>query len=98
MSDDGQKRVNFLIPEKEYEELLKNTEANISTILRELIRDFLSPHKLTLKVSEHTKSLYDILSASEKAADQAVEPFLREGMKKLLDKRIRDLEKLKKQL
>jgi len=93
------KRVSLLIPEEDYELLISESEANLSHIIRTLIKNHLSPHKIELEVSEETKGLYDIVVANEAAeTTEVIENHIKQGLKKLLSDKISKLEKLKSKI
>lgn len=91
------KRVNVLIEEAQYEELVK-AKLNISSFIRDLLEDHFSETVINLSVSKQTFDLYNEVISNTGATDGDIEPYLKEILKKVLDKRLRQIEKLKLKL
>lgn len=87
------KRISLMIREDQYNTV---TEAglNLSGLIRDLIDDYLSEHKITLSVTEETKSLYDLIVSNTGSTDEDVEKYLKSTLKLLLKDRIKAMQEL----
>ncbi|NRA47050.1 MAG: hypothetical protein HRU09_19040 [Oligoflexales bacterium] len=96
------KRVNILIPESMYEEIVNNRNLKLSSTVREALEDSLAEHKITFTVSDETKSLYHKIYDCCDCSDADLEPFLRKGLRDYLDHEIKakvsELEELRDRL
>ena len=74
----------------------KVTEAglNLSGLVRDLLDDYLSEHKIILSVTEETKSLYDLIVSNTGSTDEDVEKYLKNTLKLLLKDRIKAMQEL----
>ena len=87
------KRVSLMIREDQAA-TLSNQGINISGLVRDLIDDHLSDHKVTLSVSEETKGLYDKVVSNTGSTDVDIEVYLREALGSLLENKIKEMVKL----
>ena len=87
------KRVSLMVGEEQYDELARKG-LNISGLIRDLIDDYLSHHKITVSVSEPTRNLYDKIVSNTGTTDQDVETYFREALEHMLRDRIAEMEKL----
>ncbi len=89
------KRVNVTIPENYYEQVTAKN-LNLSGLLSDLLGDHLAESKITIEVREETKHLYDRVIANTGFSDTDIEEHLRPVLEKLLEKKINQLEELRK--
>ncbi len=87
------KRISLMLREDQYN---KVTEAglNLSGLVRDLLDDYLSEHKIILSVTEETKSLYDLIVSNTGSTDEDVEKYLKNTLKLLLKDRIKAMQEL----
>jgi hypothetical protein len=71
---------------------------NVSGLVRDLMADYLSEHKITVSVGEQTRSLYDQVVANTGSTDEDVEVYFREALKHLLRDKIKSMQKLEKKI
>ncbi len=81
------KRISFMIREDQYEEI-NQKNLNLSGLLRDLIDDYLSEHKITLAVSVETLDVYDMIVSNTASSDADLEKYLRQSLKDLLKEKI----------
>lgn len=86
-----------MVREDQYQRLL-DSGLNISGLIRDLIDDHLSHHKITLSVSEETRKIYDQVVSNTGATDADLEKYVLESLKKLLRGRIEQMQNLEKSL
>lgn len=91
------KRMNIMIGEEQYEKLSK-AKINVSSFIRDLLEDHFSQTVINISVNQETFDLYNEVISNTGASDADIEPYLKEVLKKVLDKRIRQIEKLKLKL
>jgi hypothetical protein len=91
------RRVSVLIREDQYERLAA-LGINVSGLIRDLVDDHFSDHRVTISVTPETQRLYEKLVANTGATDESIEPFLRKALKELLAKTIEDLEELRQSI
>ena len=91
------KRISILVGEDQYEALAARA-LNISGLVRDLIDDHISDHKVTLAVSEETYTIYDQVVANTGSSDRDLERYFKESLKALLAKKIEDMKSLQKTL
>jgi hypothetical protein len=91
------KRVSLLITEDQYE-LINNRELNLSGLVRDLLEDYLSEHKITLSVGEYTRELYERVVSNTGSTDEDLEVYLRESLLALLQNKIKNMQDLEKKL
>ena len=93
------KRVNILIPEEIYNEIVINRNLKLSGTVREALEDSLAEHKITLSVSQETKEIYQEIFSQCLCSDSDIEPYLRKCLEEFLDgeikKKISKLEQIK---
>ena len=87
------KRISLLIKEKQYQELA-GQGLNVSGLIRDLVDDYLSHHKVTVAVSQETRQLYDRIVANTGSTDADVERYLKAALKELLRDKIKEMEEL----
>ena len=95
MSENPLKRISLLVKEEQYESL-SNRGVNVSGLIRDLIDDYLSDHKITIAVSEETRALYEKIVSNTGTEDDEVEVYFRESLKDLLANKIKEMERLQK--
>ncbi|SMF25280.1 hypothetical protein [Pseudobacteriovorax antillogorgiicola] len=94
--DKSLKRISLLVRDDQYE-ALNQKGLNLSGLVRDLIDDYLSDHKITLSVSEDTRSLYDRIISNSGSSDQDLEVYFRQALEGLLDAKIKEMQALKKE-
>ena len=72
------KRISLMIREDQYEQV-NQKDLNLSGLLRDLIDDYLSEHKITLAVSADTKDIYDMIVSNTASSDAELEKYLRKS-------------------
>jgi len=91
------KRISLMIGEDQHEKLLE-TGANISGLVRDLIEDHLSEHKVTIAVSEETRNVYNQIISRTGSNDEEIEPYLKKCLKEMLGDKIKSMTTLHKSL
>jgi hypothetical protein len=91
------KRISLMIREDQYEALVEG-ETNLSGLIRDLIDDHTSEHKIVLSVTEETKNLYETIISNTGSTDEDLEVYIRSGLKDLLKDRIKEMQALEKKL
>jgi hypothetical protein len=91
------KRISLMIREDQYEQV-NQKDLNLSGLVRDLIDDFLSEHKITLAVSVETKDLYDMIVSNTASSDSELEKYLRQSLKALLKEKIEYMTNIHKSL
>ena len=89
------KRISLMLREDQYEKLTAEG-LNLSGLIRDLIDDHLSEHKITLTVSEETRKLYDQIISNTGTEDSELEPFLRSALHGMLKDKIQAMQKLER--
>jgi ABC-type Zn2+ transport system substrate-binding protein/surface adhesin len=84
------KRVNVMIRE-EQALMLASQGINVSGLVRDLIDDHLSEHKITLSVSEETRLLYSKVVANTGSTDADIEVYLKKSLHQLLKEKIQSM-------
>ena len=88
-----QKRVSILLKESQYQELT-NKGVNLSGLVRDLLDDYLSEHKITISVGVETKDLYELVISNTGSSDEDLEKYLKQGLKSLLKDKIHLMQKI----
>lgn len=91
------KRVSLMLREEQYDEISK-AGLNLSGLIRDLLDDHFSEHKITLSVSEETRKLYDLIVSNTGSTDEDLEKYLKDTLKLLLDDRIKAMQDLQKEI
>lgn len=86
-----------MVREDQHEKLL-SSGLNVSGLIRDLIDDYLSDFKITLSVSEETRSIYDRVVSNTGATDVDLEKYIVKALKELLKMRIQQMQELEKNL
>ena len=89
------KRISLLIREEQHEQVLAS-DLNLSGLVRDLLDDYFSHHKITISVSEETRKLYDQIVSNTASSDSDVEKYLRRALKEMLHDRIDAMKQLEK--
>lgn len=89
----AQKRISLLLREEQYD-IISEKGINLSGLVRDLLDDYLSEHKITIAVGEETKDLYDLVISNTGSSDEDLEVYLKEGLKALLKDKIKVMQKL----
>ena len=87
------KRISLLVREDQHEKLTA-LGLNVSGLVRDLIDDHLSDHKITLAVSEATRNLYDRIVANTGSTDADVEVIFKDALGALLENKIAEMQQL----
>lgn len=91
------KRVSLMLREDQYQTII-DSGLNLSGLVRDLVDDHLSEHKITLSVSEETRKLYDLIVSNTGSTDEDVETYLKDTLKLLLKDRIKAMQNLEKEI
>jgi hypothetical protein len=91
------KSVCLVIRQDQYEHL-QSMDINVSGFIRDMIDDRLSDHTIIMNVTPETRMLYDQIVSSTLDGDSAIEPYLRDALKKMLEDRIAAMKTLQKSL
>jgi hypothetical protein len=86
-----------MIREDQYD-VLSSMELNLSGLLRDLIDDHLSEHKIVLSVQKETRDLYDLVISNTGSSDTDLEIHLKKAIKELLKNKIDYMVKLHQEL
>lgn len=89
------KRISVLIREDQAQKLAQSG-LNVSGLIRDLIDDHLSDHKITLSVSEETHRLYEQVISNTGSTDEDLEKYLRTALGSLLRDKIAAMQELEK--
>jgi len=90
------KRINLMIRDDQAK-ILADRGLNVSGLVRDLVDDYLSDHKITLSVSEETRRIYDKVISNTGSTDADLEDYLKESLHKLLKQKIKYMIELEKQ-
>ena len=91
------KRINLMIREDQAEKLT-SMGLNVSGLVRDLIDDYLSEHKITLSVSEETRTLYSKVISNTGSTDEDLEVYLKQSLHQLLKEKIKTMVQLEKEI
>ena len=91
------KRISLMIREDQYIGV-NASGINLSGLVRDLIDDYLSEHKIVVSVTRETKELYDLIISNTGSTDIDLEEYLKKGLKELLRDKIKSMQDLEKQL
>ena len=91
------KRISLMIREDQYIGVTASG-INLSGLVRDLIDDYLSEHKIVVSVTRETKELYDLIISNTGSTDIDLEEYLKKGLKELLRDKIKSMQDLEKQL
>ncbi len=86
-----------MLKEDQYQ-TVSDSGLNLSGLVRDLLDDHFSEHKITLSVSEETRKLYDLIVSNTGSTDEDVERYLKDTLKLLLDDRIKAMQNLQKDI
>lgn len=89
----NQKRISLLLREEQYDQI-SSKGINLSGLVRDLLDDYLSEHKITISVGEETKDLYDMVISNTGSSDEDLEVYLKQGLKDLLQDKIKIMQKI----
>jgi hypothetical protein len=89
----NQKRISLLLREEQYTEISEKG-INLSGLVRDLLDDYLSEHKITISVGEETKDLYDMVISNTGSSDEDLEGYLKQGLKDMLKDKIKVMQKI----
>ena len=94
--EENLKRISLMVKASQYESL-SELGLNISGLVRDLIDDHLSHHKITIAVSVETRALYDRIVSNTGTADAEIERYFRDGLRALLGNRIAEMKALEEE-
>lgn len=89
----GLKRVSVMLREDQHDSL-STADINLSGLIRDLIDDHLSEHKIVLSVTKETRDLYDLVISNTGSSDEDLEQHLKKAIKALLKNKIDYMVKL----
>lgn len=95
--DQPLKRISVMIRDDQYEAISKKG-LNLSGLVRDLVDDHLSEHRITLSVSEDTRSLYNQIVSNTGSSDMDIEKYLKDALKEMLNDKIVAMQELQKSL
>ena len=87
------KRISLMLREDQHHSLGEKG-LNLSGYIRDLIDDDLSDSKVTIRVSSETKELYDKVVSNTGSDDEAIESYLKESLRQLLQDKIGEMQTL----
>ena len=90
-------RISLVVRKSQHEEVISRG-LNFSGLVRDLLDDHLSAHKITLSLSEATMQMYREIVSNTGATDADIEPYLRRALSQMLKDRIKQMEKLSRKL
>lgn len=91
------KQVSITIPESCYTDVMSRN-LNLSGLVTNLLQDHFAGSTLTIRVSEETKRLYQLVVSNTGYGDADIELHLRSILHHLLGQKIVELETLRQQL
>ncbi len=91
------KRISVNIRKDQYENLTSQG-LNVCGLVRDLIDDYISEHKIVLTVTEETAKLYGMVISQTGSSDEDLEIPVRAALKELLRQKIQEMQKLEKSL
>lgn len=94
---DKLKRVSLMLKEDQQTQL-NQMGINLSGLVRDLLDDHLSEHKITVSVTEDTYRLYDKVVSNTGCTDVDLEKYFRKSLRDLLENRILAMQELEKEL
>lgn len=97
LMNEDMKRVSLLL-RKTHQDQLADLGINVSRLVRDMIDDYLSDHKVTLSVTEETHHLYAKVLSKTGAGDDEFEPFLVKALDEFLKHKIEEMKELHMQL
>lgn len=96
-SEHSLRRISLMVREDQYQSL-SDSGLNVSGLIRDLIDDYLSEHKITISVGEETRNLYGQIVANTGTTDVDVEVYFREALKNLLRDKIKAMQQLQEEI
>lgn len=91
------KRISLMIGEDQYSELTKRG-LTVSWLIRDLIDDYLSANKLTIRVTDETRKLFEKIVSTTNTVDEEFEPYLKDALQEFLKHKIVEMQKLQKNM
>lgn len=91
------RRISLMVREDQHQQLIQSG-LNVSGLIRDLIDDYLSHHKITVSVTEETRRVYDQVISNTGATDGDIEKYLVKSLKDLLRSRIKQMQDLEKKI
>jgi hypothetical protein len=92
-SEQPLKRISLLIREDQYTRV-GELGLNLSGLVRDLIDDHLSEHKVTISVGEETRRLYETIVSNTGSSDADIEVHFREALGAMLKEKIKSMQAL----
>ncbi len=90
------KRVSLMLRQEQYDQIIQRG-INFSGLVRDLVDDHLSEHKVTIAVSEETKTLYDKIVSNTGTTDEEFEVYLRTALRAVLKHKIQEMKELEEE-
>jgi len=91
------KRINILLNDELHERVVKEG-LNLSGLIRDLLYDHFSNHKVTLSLSPKSRSLYDKVVSNFGASDRELEGYFLGALDQFLEEKSKEISKLRKQM
>lgn len=89
----NQKRVSILLREEQHN-IINEKGINLSGLVRDLLDDYFSEHKITISVGEETKDLYELVISNTGSSDEDLEAYIKQGLKSMLKDKIKVMQKI----
>jgi hypothetical protein len=90
-------RINITVLQSQYETLTQRG-LNVSALIRQLLDQYLGGRTITLHVDPETQQLFELLRSEAGVQHQDLVDELKPALRRLLDKRLKHLESLRKKL
>ena len=90
-------RISLMIRKDQHQKVIEQG-LNLSGLVRDLIDDHFSKHKVTLSLSPETLRVYREVVSNSGADDKDIEPYFREALAEMLNDRIEEMKKIACQL
>lgn len=91
------KRISLLIREDQHQKI-SDLGLSTSGLVRDLIDDYFSEHRITLSVSEQTRQLYNKIIANSGGSDAELEQYFRNALSEFLTAKIEEMQNLQNRL
>jgi len=91
------KRVNVLIRPDQHQKV-HELNLSLSGLVRDLLDDRFSDHKMILSVTPKTKQLYDTIISNFGVADSELEHFIVRALDRFLEEKVKEIELMRQEL
>ena len=95
--DENFKRINVLITQEQYQQVLK-ANLSLSGLIRDLLDDRFSDTRIVLSLGKETKKLYDYVISNFAVDDRDLEPQIIEALDKFLESKTKEIGRLRKKI